>query len=608
MNSHRLIPASLAVVTLLAACQQGPDAPLDDEETLEAASPVLPLAPPLPPLVNPDHADLSPILAPYTGHPGAGASTPGMIAAVVKGKHIVALGAAGYAKIPEMTPMTEDMVFNIGSNTKNMTAVLLSMLIEEHPQLTWSTTLAEALPWANEPGKDYFRPADRKAITLEQLVAQRSGVQCELPDDVNNMQWSHPDYGLDDSWKGKTRQQLLKEYLRGPEIPLNGAPTGLLADCVGTPTSYGPDGSPQYGYQYENHNFYIAQAVIDQWSGMSFLEYAKQKLIDAHGMGTTFQHVQAFMLAQPNSITGSASEMAYWNPYFSNPTHPFLAAGKYSWGHDEFGSPVTPLDPDEDPWGLGPGAGGFAFNMEDWARYAILHMRETTPAWVNVHARPFGTYNFGWSTGAILINGKTYESMCHTGAISGMNSQICVYPELDLAYLSFANGGLNPKGANSAIVGWLRTNMPYKLDTGGCTSAAAEVQRFWDSDMFGCAGSVTYANRASLCAAGYHACSAQEFVANNTYGTSNAEPPKHHYWTNDQLGYGGTKSACWAAAAGGTSCGATTPMRVCSPDTFDPEGNKCNWTGCGFGSGNTTDRHFGGCAGNTTAGTLCCKD
>jgi hypothetical protein len=43
-------------------------------------------------------------------------------------------------------------------------------------------------------------------------------------------------------------------------------------------------------------------------------------------------------------------------------------------------------------------------------------------------------------------------------------------------------------------------------------------------------------------------------------------------------------------------------MRVCTASGTDAEGNKCNWTGCGLGSGTG---NFGGCYGNTSAGTLC---
>jgi hypothetical protein len=54
-------------------------------------------------------------------------------------------------------------------------------------------------------------------------------------------------------------------------------------------------------------------------------------------------------------------------------------------------------------------------------------------------------------------------------------------------------------------------------------------------------------------------------------------------------------------------------MRVCiaSPDgsgTTDVDGNLCNWTACSFGNAPTgRNDYMGGCAGNSTAGTLCCK-
>ena len=225
------------------------------EERVQASSDHLDfIAATPPPLVNTAHDDLAWKLDDYTGYPAPGALTPGMIAAVVKGKHIVALGAAGFAKLPEQTPMTEDIIFNIGSNTKSMTATLLSIRIEESPALDWDTTLAEALPWATEPGKAYIKPAARKNVTLRQLVAHRSGIACsyEVGDaTVDNQLYSHPDYSA--GWKSKTHQQVLKEYVRGPSIPVGGN-AGLLAtasDTIGV-------------YRYENANFTIAQAVIDQ--------------------------------------------------------------------------------------------------------------------------------------------------------------------------------------------------------------------------------------------------------------------------------------------------------------------------------------------------------
>jgi hypothetical protein len=39
--------------------------------------------------------------------------------------------------------------------------------------------------------------------------------------------------------------------------------------------------------------------------------------------------------------------------------------------------------------------------------------------------------------------------------------------------------------------------------------------------------------------------------------------------------------------------------------TTDDLDNECNWHRCGLNA-STPVRHFGGCEGNTTAGTLCC--
>ncbi len=620
---------SLCCVALLGSCA----GQVSQDEVPAAVPSERELAAVAPGLLNVVHEDISWKLSEYTAGGGEWRKTPGMVAAVVKGEHITAIGAAGMArrdatapgarKDPDGpgTPMTRDTVFNIGSNTKSMSALLLSMLIEEHPALSWSTTLAEALPWA----EGYIRPVERESVTLEQIVGHRAGFDC------NNTRFSHPDYPA--GWKDKTHEQLLREYLRGPEIVSwiqpPGDPTGYLADCLGTIGVY----------EYENLDFTIVGAVIEHWSGKHFLQYAKEKLVDRYGMGATFLPSQAWFLAQSGSITGTAQQKAYWNPYFFQPTHPYLAAGKVAWGHHsddekteayEAFEPVAPNDPDVDPWGISPSSGGFAFNVYDWARYAVAQLRDRSKAMLDTHRLssdlgpvppPGETYNYGWKRETINSKwggtGITSTKLCHTGSISGALSAICVYPELDLAYLAFANGGEDAGGANRAVLDWMRVWRESKTsDTGGCLnhSSVKGVQRFWNGNMFGCAGKVAFPERASLCATGYHVCSASEFVANNSFNGQHVEAPKYHYWVADQLGYGGTSGSCWAAKLG-TSCGQDNSMRICAPPvgggtvSFDQVGNKCNWTGCDLlGSGGDSDDYLGGCLGNLTAGTLCCAD
>jgi hypothetical protein len=146
---------------------------------------------------------------------------------------------------------------------------------------------------------------------------------------------------------------------------------------------------------------------------------------------------------------------------------------------------------------------------------------------------------------------------------------------------------------------------PVLLPAGRPGCADGTVEQSFAGGIVGCAGSVTYPNRKSLCAAGYHPLSAM--VWRTSRGST---VPTHHYWTDDVLGFKGSGTgSCSAEYISGSACPANEPMRVCARTNMDPEGNRCNWFDCSFDSGgNTPNEFFGGCAGNATAGTLCVPD
>ncbi|TQF15277.1 hypothetical protein FJV41_14470 [Myxococcus llanfairpwllgwyngyllgogerychwyrndrobwllllantysiliogogogochensis] len=133
----------------------------------------------------------------------------------------------------------------------------------------------------------------------------------------------------------------------------------------------------------------------------------------------------------------------------------------------------------------------------------------------------------------------------------------------------------------------------------GVPCADGTMEQIFSGGMAGCAGKVTWGSRASLCAPGFRPASAREW---DTLFLGLA--PAHNYWTNDDLRYSGVSGTCSVSYVTGTACPAGQPMRVCTAAGTDAEGNTCNWTGCGL-LANTPNRFFGGCAGNTTAGTLC---
>ena len=179
-----------------------------------------------------------------------------------------------------------------------------------------------------------------------------------------------------------------------------------------------------------------------------------------------------------------------------------------------------------------------------------------------------------------------------TGAGSGSvcgDSVVCADTEL-------CDDGGDPWGACNATCTGTGSSV--------CAGSAVASQDFGGT-MVGCAGTVTYANRVSLCALGARVCTSQDWVARH-----GATAPSYNYWVDDSLMYYTGQSGYCAASAssGGYTWGACsgydTPLRVCAGYT-DTLGNQCNWIGCGLGGKSPTE-YFGGCNGNTTAGALCC--
>lgn len=124
--------------------------------------------------------------------------------------------------------------------------------------------------------------------------------------------------------------------------------------------------------------------------------------------------------------------------------------------------------------------------------------------------------------------------------------------------------------------------------------------------MWGCGGSVAWANASTLCGPGRHVCTADEFIARD-----GDTKPTAHFWVKDYLAGSGSESACKASKSTASNfCPSGAPMRVCGPSKYDGAGNYCTWISCGYES-TTTDKVFGGCNDDSKgmglkAGALCC--
>ena len=83
------------------------------------------------------------------------------------------IGVAGLRKRGGATPVTDDDVFHIGSNTKAMTAALLGLVSQQGQGVSFDTTLAEAFPGSVHAGY-----AD---VTLSDLLSHTGGTPADPP-------------------------------------------------------------------------------------------------------------------------------------------------------------------------------------------------------------------------------------------------------------------------------------------------------------------------------------------------------------------------------------------------------------------------------------------
>ena len=138
----------------------------------------------------------------------------------------------------------------------------------------------------------------------------------------------------------------------------------------------------------------------------------------------------------------------------------------------------------------------------------------------------------------------------------------------------------------------------------GCASGTA-TQTF-AANMVGCGSNLAWASRTTLCASGWHSCSAAEWTSRRGSAVPTAD-----YWINDTLVWAGTATdACYAATVGDRPRHQYVPGRRVDEGGLgtaaDAFGNTSIWSDCGLNA-LTPDEYFGGCNSDSgTAGALCC--
>lgn len=164
----------------------------------------------------------------------------------------------GVSDLETQTPAEAGQVYEVGSQTKMMTTVVVLQMVAEG-KMDLDSSLSDYLPVA---ALDGIANADQ--VTLRQLLSNTSGI---------------PDY--DEVVGDSGLPVLIEQILSDPSAPLG--PKGLLDIAKGQPAT----SAPGTEYEYSNTNFLLLGQAIEAVSGNTLAEEMQTRVFEPAGMTST---------------------------------------------------------------------------------------------------------------------------------------------------------------------------------------------------------------------------------------------------------------------------------------------------------------------------------
>lgn len=224
------------------------------------------------------------------------ADEPGAAVIAVRDGEVVYRDAHGMANLEHSIPLEPDMVFRLGSITKQFTAAAI-LLLEERGKLSIDDPITKFLP-------DY--PVRGHEITVAHLVAHTSGIRSYT--------------GIPGWMQTKIKEDLSLEEL------INGFKDEAM------------DFDPGERLQYNNSGYVLLGAVIEKASGKSYEEFIDEEIFEPLGMSSScygshariiprrvsgygrgrdgFRNAQYLSMSQPHaagSLLSTVDDLAKWD-------------------------------------------------------------------------------------------------------------------------------------------------------------------------------------------------------------------------------------------------------------------------------------------------------
>lgn len=212
---------------------------------------------------------------------------PGCEVLVARYGQIIYQKAFGLADLELKVPLKSDMVFNLGSITKQFTAVGILQLVEQG-KLSLQDSIQKFIP-------DY--PAKGHTITIENLLTHTSGVKDYMP--------FHTDKAFLERWD-MTPKQLIDSF-RNDRL----------------------DFEPGTHFAYSNAGYYLLGYVIEKISGKTYQNYIRDNILKPLGMVHSYFDTAGIVI--PKRVRGYRYDgTAFKNADYWSPSMEYAAGGLIS--------------------------------------------------------------------------------------------------------------------------------------------------------------------------------------------------------------------------------------------------------------------------------------
>jgi CubicO group peptidase (beta-lactamase class C family) len=317
---------------------------------------------------------------------------PGLSLTIVKdGKVLVAKGY-GVRKLGEATPIDENTLFAIGSNSKAFTTASLAILVDEG-KISWDDRV-----YTRMPEFQMYDPYVSHEMTIRDLLTHRSGMGLGEGD---LLFWPHSTYT-----RGEIIHQL--RYMK-------------------------PASSFRSAFAYDNLLYMAAGQIIPSVTGTSWDDFVRQRIFLPLGMTTSNVSNRTFKpgdnVAYPHSrVDGKLQSIPFVNIDNVGPAGSInsTAVDMSKWLLVQLNRGKIP-DSDKRLFSE-------AQSREMWTPQTILPIADTPPALSDLKAN-FADYALGWG----VRDYKGRKLVSHSGGVSGLTSRVMLVPEEKLGVVILTN-------------------------------------------------------------------------------------------------------------------------------------------------------------------------